>query len=202
MKSLEVKTSTNETFIGAYDIENNKLCEDLIIFFENNKELQKHGRVAGGVDTKIKKTTDITIYPYQLKDEKFSIFNEYFNLLKQCYEIYKETYPFLKTFANQMTVGSFNLQKYNAGDHFARLHSERTSLDNIHRLFAWMTYLNDVEDGGTTNFNYFDIKIKPKIGKTLIWPAEWTHAHTGDLLKEGKKYIITGWIQFFNKNDK
>ncbi|GIS66316.1 MAG: hypothetical protein CM1200mP5_1000 [Candidatus Pelagibacterales bacterium] len=46
-----------------------------------------------------------------------------------------------------------------------------------------MTYLNNVEDGGTTNFEYYDIKVKPEIGKTLIWPAEWTHAHTGSILK-------------------
>ena len=32
--------------------------------------------------------------------------------------------------------------------------------------------------------------------KTLIWPAEWTHAHSGEILKFGKKYIITGWMCF------
>jgi prolyl 4-hydroxylase len=34
----------------------------------------------------------------------------------------------------------------------------------------------------------------PKSGKTLIWPAEWTHAHYGSILKKNEKYIITGWI--------
>ena len=93
-------------------------------------------------------------------------------------------------------VPSFNIQKYSRGDHFASLHSERTSLDTLHRLFAWMTYLNDVDDGGQTNFSHYGIKIKPQIGKTLIWPAEWTHAHTGEVLKSGTKYIVTGWIHF------
>ena len=49
------------------------------------------------------------------------------------------------------------------------------------------------------NFGFsklFGIKIKPEIGKTLIWPAEWTHAHTGEILKGGTKYIITGWMNF------
>ena len=76
------------------------------------------------------------------------------------------------------------------------IRDRRTSLQNLHRLFAWMTYLNDVDDGGTTDFDYFGIKIKPEIGKTMIWPAEWTHAHTGSILKSGKKYIITGWMHF------
>ena len=66
----------------------------------------------------------------------------------------------------------------------------------MHRVFAWMTYLNDVEDGGETYFDHFNLKIKPTIGKTLIWPAEWTHAHRGEVLNKGKKFIITGWMQF------
>jgi len=56
--------------------------------------------------------------------------------------------------------------------------------------------LNDVDDGGETNFKHYGIKIKPETGKTLIWPAEWTHAHTGEILKSGKKYMITGWMHF------
>ena len=69
-------------------------------------------------------------------------------------------------------------------------------MSSIHRIFAWMTYLNDVDDGGTTDFDYYKVKVKPKMGKTLIWPAEWTHAHRGTVLKGGKKYIITGWLHF------
>ena len=43
------------------------------------------------------------------------------------------------------------------------------------------------------------LKIKPQKGKTLIWPAEWTHAHSGEVLNSGVKYIITGWMHFPRK---
>ncbi len=33
-------------------------------------------------------------------------------------------------------------------------------------------------------------------GKTLIWPAEWTHAHKGEVLQSGLKYIVTGWMHY------
>ena len=49
---------------------------------------------------------------------------------------------------------------------------------------------------GTTDFDHYGLKIKPEQNKTLIWPAEWTHAHTGSVLKSGTKYIITGWFDF------
>ena len=50
--------------------------------------------------------------------------------------------------------------------------------------------------GGTTDFDSYRIKVKPEQGKTLIWPAEWPHAHYGSILKSGEKFIITGWIDF------
>ena len=196
MKKIDITNNKNPNFIGAYNIENDSLCEKIVSFFEENKDLQSQGAVGDGVDEKIKKSTDITIYPNNLKEEKFFLFKDYLNSLNKCYQDYRETYPFLKKFITKVDLGYFNIQKYLPGGHFAELHSERTSLQNLHRLFAWMTYLNDVDDGGTTDFDYFDIKVKPEKGKTLIWPAEWTHAHTGSILKSGKKYIITGWMHF------
>ena len=197
MKKLSTVSNKSPNFIGSWNIENDMLCNEIIKFFEDHKSMQRVGITAHGYDPKHKKTTDMTITPSNLKDEKFSLFNSYFSLLKDCFLDYRNQYPFLKhKFFNRTHIGNFNVQKYNPGDHFSNLHSERVSLDSLHRLFAWMTYLNNVDDGGTTNFEYYDIKVKPEIGKTLIWPAEWTHAHTGSILKSGTKYIITGWIQF------
>ena len=197
MKKLSTVSNKSPNFIGSWNIENDKLCNEIIQFFEENKSMQRVGITATGYDPKIKQTTDMVIQPSDLKNKKYSLFNSYFNLLKDCFLDYKNQYPFLKhRFFNRTHIGNFNVQKYNSGDHFSHLHSERVSLDSLHRLFAWMTYLNNVDDSGTTNFEYYDIKVKPEIGKTLIWPAEWTHAHTGSILKSGTKYIITGWIQF------
>ena len=61
-----------------------------------------------------------------------------------------------------------------------------------------MTYLSNVEEGGSTYFNHYDLDIKPTKGLTLLWPAEWTHSHKGNVLKSGLKYIITGWLTFPN----
>ena len=197
MKKLSTVSNKSPNFIGSWNIENDKLCDEIIKFFEENKSMQRVGITTTGYDPKLKKTTDMVIQPSDLKNKKYSLFNSYFNLLKDCFLDYRNQYPFLNhKFFNRTHIGNFNVQKYNSGDHFSQLHSERVSLDSLHRLFAWMTYLNNVDDGGTTNFEYYDIKVKPEIGKTLIWPAEWTHAHTGSILKSGTKYIITGWIQF------
>jgi len=183
-------------FIGSWDIKNEKLCKRIINFFEENESLQLTGSVTDIPDKIGKKTTDITISPNNLKDIKFKYLNEYIYQLHKCFIDYLDQWPLLKTVFDKMHVGSFKIQKYSANDHFPRIHTGRASLKSSHKVFAWMTYLNDVNDGGATNFSHYDIKIKPETGKTLIWPAEWTHAHSDESVKSGVKYIVKGWIHF------
>jgi len=196
MKTVKIN-SQHSHFIGCWNLEKNNLCEEIIKFFETNQNLQKKGISGSGkLDTNIKKTIDISISPNDLKNPKFKVFDEYISHLHECFLDYQNQWPFLKTMIKKIDIPAFNVQKYSKGDHFSHTHSERTSINTLHRLFAWMTYLNDVDDGGQTYFNHYEISIKPEIGKTLIWPAEWTHAHSGEILKSGTKYIITGWMQF------
>ena len=54
---------------------------------------------------------------------------------------------------------SFNIGRYQAGQHFQDVHCERSSMGAMHRVFAFMTYLNDVDEGGSTYFNHYDIDI-------------------------------------------
>ena len=73
---------------------------------------------------------------------------------------------------------------------------ERTGLNTLHRLLTFLTYLNDVEHGGSIYFKNYELDIQPKKGLTLIWPAEWTHTHKINEAKSGTKYIITGSLIF------
>ena len=194
MKREKIVTR-NQNFIGCWNINNPNLCLSIIEFFENNKRLHAKGSVTSGNED-AKKTTDLTIFPKDLKKVNYSIFKEYFDQLYNCYKDYQSQWPFLKENFSTLDISSFNVQKYNPGDHFSAIHCERDSV-NMHRVFAWMTYLNDIKDeNGATYYSHYEVKIKPETGKTLIWPAEWTHAHAGELLKTETKYIITGWLQF------
>ena len=195
MKRININTQQTH-FIGCWNLEDSRPCNDIIQFFKNNKNLQQQGVTSGGKNLNVKSRTDISVNPNDLKNKKFAILKRYINELHKCYLDYQNQWPFLKSMLKDIEIGRFNIGEYSAGDHFAAIHSERTSIPTLHRLFAWMTYLNDVDDGGQTNFDHYGIKIKPETGKTIIWPAEWTHAHNGEILKNGKKYIITGWMHF------
>ncbi len=190
------KGNFNPDFIGAWLIEPHSLCESIIDYYELNQTRHIQGRVAEGINLEKKDSIDLTIKPKELDLPGNQILKEYFVKLFECYKDYVSQWPFLESIAEKLEIGPFNIQRYTTGQHFRKIHTERTSLENLHRVFAFMTYLNDVKDGGSTHFSHYDLDVQPKQGLTLIWPAEWTHAHRGNILKSGTKYIITGWMNF------
>lgn len=184
-------------FIGSWCIEPILICDDLISYFELNIAKQKIGHSGSGLNPEIKDSVDISMNPKDIILPGHEAFKKYFDQLFECYKNYVEDWTFLNKISDKFEIGSFNLQRYKPGQHFKEIHTERSSLATLHRFFAFMTYLNDVEEGGSTYFSHYDLEIQPQRGLTLIWPAEWTHAHKGNILKEGSKYIITGWINIF-----
>jgi hypothetical protein len=74
-------------------------------------------------------------------------------------------------------------------------HCERNMIDFGSRVLAWSIYLNDVEEGGETEFIYQSKRFSPKAGTMLIWPAGFTHTHRGNPPLKGVKYIATGWYR-------
>ena len=61
------------------------------------------------------------------------------------------------------------------------------------RALTYLWYLNDVDEGGETEF-YNGKKIQPQQGKLLLFPSFWTHAHKANVPLSNNKYIITGFV--------
>ena len=192
---VELDVPVGPHFFGCWDSISPDICHSLLQFFEARQDLQSAGRVTGGiVNTKVKDSLDIRVEPADFEKEGYEVFGNYFTKLHECYQDYCTQWDFLNTFMDKVHIGTFNLQKYNPGGHFAEVHSERTSLTKLHRILVWMTYLNDIDEAGETEFVHYGLKVKPRAGRTLIWPAEWTHAHRGNPTVSETKYIITGWF--------
>ena len=59
-----------------------------------------------------------------------------------------------------------------------------------------LIYLNDIEDGGETEFLYQGVRVPPVKGRLIVWPAGFTHVHRGNPPLKETKYAITGWINY------
>lgn len=94
----------------------------------------------------------------------------------------------------------YNIQHYEPGRYYSVWHCENNGEKPFqHRHLAFMTYLNTVEQGGDTEFLYQKRSVAPVIGKTLVWPAYFTHTHRGSPASTDK-LIVTGWFRFFDSD--
>ena len=168
-------------------------CDYIIRFFDSNVDLQSPGTISGGSvrpDLKI----DTEIFFDGRKDHSW-VLTEY---LHPCVEEYKKEYPFIDTLSTWRWYPGYKMQRYNPGEGYTMLHWENDGPDSSssRRVLGWTIYLNDVYDGGQTEFPYQNKQIQPRTGDLIIFPAGWTHAHRGIVSKTELKYIVTGWNVF------
>ena len=98
-------------------------------------------------------------------------------------------------------AGALNVQKYvQASGGYHHWHSEiypqNASGESLHRALLFQFYLNDVAEGGETEFYYQQRKVEARAGRLIIAPAGFTHTHKGHVARSGDKYIATSWILF------
>ena len=67
---------------------------------------------------------------------------------------------------------------------------------NASRTLVFTIYLNDVEEGGETEFLHQSVRVKPETGRIVIWPAGFPYVHRGNPPISGEKYILTSWMLF------
>ena len=96
-------------------------------------------------------------------------------------------------------LGHLQAQKYPKGSgNYNYWHCEVFPMaphnEQLHRSLLFMFYLNDVEEGGETEFYYQKRAIQPKAGRMVIAPAYFTHTHRGCIPKSNDKYIVTSWV--------
>lgn len=112
-----------------------------------------------------------------------------------CYPVYLEHNPCIEIMSPHH-LGWLKLQKTMPKGGFHKFHMEAQDRGTSDRILTLMTYLNDVEQGGTTEFIQQGLQVEPKAGRTIVWPAYFTHPHRGNPPYSGAKYIITGWVSF------
>ena len=61
-------------------------------------------------------------------------------------------------------------------------------------VFLW--YLNDVTEGGETEFCDLGIKVAPRTGRLLMFPPYWMFQHAGRPPVSNDKYILSTYLMF------
>ena len=183
--------------MGAWFMDES-ICDKMLKYFYDNSQIHKEGTAYFDDKTSnnwynkdIKDSVEINI-PCNFFGKPF---DEYRNSLQIILENYIERYTYLKAVPKFNINEDYMIQTYPKGGGFKNWHAENCAPVLSKRILAFMTFLNDVPDGGTM-FRDQDIIIPAKKGLTLIWPAGFTHVHKGQITDKHEKAIVTGWYSF------
>ena len=110
--------------------------------------------------------------------------------------IYLEEVP-LKEYVEtkELEFNNMKIQKTSPGGGYHVWHVEACyTLDMLKRVLVFTVYLNDIEEGGETEFLYQNVRVKPVKGRVVIWPAYFPYVHRGNPPLKNDKYILTSWL--------
>jgi hypothetical protein len=182
--------------IGEYDNAfSAKYCNDVIEIFER---IRSYGTIQEQRGMK-RNSDDRVMYDWAPHNNMHyyhhDVCTEFFAKLHNCYLQYADKYESIKDLNSHSPKG-MSIQRTGPMQGYHIWHSESVGISTGSRLLAYTLYLNNVDEGGETEYLYQGLKIKPEQGKVVIWPAGFTHPHRGNPIYKGFKYIITGWYTY------
>jgi hypothetical protein len=189
-----------DKFIGIYDgYLTEDMCKEVVNFYERkNKMQQSFSRMASeNVSTLFKKDTTVIMDQNNL-EEWFSNFKVLFANFDIALKHYVSNSGIGEAYDNnQFQYTTMRIQKTLPTEGYHIWHVEKSSgYEYVKRIMAFTIYLNDVEEGGETEFLYQSIRVKPKTGRIVIWPSGFPFVHRGNPPISGEKYLITSWMLF------
>jgi len=177
-------------------------CEKIIHSFESNKKYHLNR----DQQRKLSNLYDEGVFPTRMEDLSIptQVINQELRVefcktfMENIFPLYISKYKLQAIIQNPLYVDDFKVQKTSPTEGFHTWHAESVYNDDkvIRRLMVYTLYLNDIEEGGETEFLLQSKRVKPKQGTVCIFPAGYTHIHRGNPPLSGEKYITTGWISF------
>lgn len=88
------------------------------------------------------------------------------------------------------------LKRYrpDAGERFQLHFDALGEVANRYLVFLW--YLNDVAEGGETEFPDLGVSVAPRTGRLLMFPPYWMFQHAGLPPRSGDKYILSTYLLY------
>tara|TARA_R100001509_G_scaffold146896_1_gene104080 strand:- start:831 stop:1436 length:606 start_codon:yes stop_codon:yes gene_type:complete len=185
-------------FIGIYDnYVSNQDCEQAIKFFNDKQKFnQTMNRVASeNADGIVKKDAQFFAEPHNVEIWSDTLKPLIFNF-DTALKHYENNTGIKNVYGNKdFSYTNFKIQKTLPSEGYHVWHIEHTTgFNNSNRILSYIIYLNDVEEGGETEFLHQSVRVKPKKNRIVIFPATFPYLHRGNPPLKGEKYIFTSWM--------
>ncbi len=195
--NVKEKTVNINNFIGVYDnyITEEECNKAIKLFEDQNKFKNTIDRISGENASVVEKQdqqyfvdhTNINVWWEDLRTMLFNFDIAWKHYIKNtgANDVYRLDFNYT----------SLKIQKTLPTQGYHVWHIEHNKgFDNEPRAFVFSIYLNDVDEGGETEFLHFSKRVKPKKGRIVIWPAGFPYVHRGNPPLASEKYILTSWM--------
>ena len=179
-----------ENYIRVYDnVLDESICKSMIEKFEINTDQQEKTILKGHRSFK-----EITLNKFD--DWKPSVDGLYETFKGRIGQYAKDVNITNIQWPIKYGFEAIRMKKYmpNNIDEFKE-HVDVGDYASARRFLVFFLYLDDNE-AGETSFTNYDIKVKPKAGRLLMFPPTWTYLHTGHKPKDKPKYIIGSYLHY------
>lgn len=181
------------------DFISEECCDEMVDWFTSNQDLHKNGSITGPIDdgfydNHVRLDFKKAIQSNPPLDHEIS--HIITSIIRDCYIEYGKIRPVPET--NQICFRDYSIRVYNENDGYFNCHIDQGPGGTVSRLFAILMYLNTVDEGGETEFPTYDIKVKPKKGRVLIFPCNYIFPHQGNTPLSEDKYLATAFINYID----
>lgn len=186
---MQALTDFIRVYDGALPLD---FCEQLVAAFETTVAHQKvNGR---GVREGLELSAWTELNVGALADEAFLGF--FLSQIDTFLERYNQDVTLSLPVPLRPKTDNLTIKRYRPGgqENFQPHFDSVDVVCNRYLVFLW--YLNDVTEGGETEFCDIGMKVAPRAGRLLMFPPYWMYQHAGLPPISSDKYILSTYLMF------
>ncbi|WP_297923110.1 2OG-Fe(II) oxygenase [Metallibacterium sp.] len=187
-----MKNSLESYVISFDDALDRGFCDQLISQFEGMKSQWYRGGAAQMVGLAESSWAELNISAFA--DDAFKGF--FLSLIDKYLSEYNNRLKLTRSVPLRPRYEDLRMKKYSVAtnDKF-QPHFDSTDIHPL-RYLVFLWYLNDVVDGGETEFCDLGIRVQARAGRLLMFPPYWMYQHAGLPPLSNDKYILSTYLLF------
>jgi len=162
-------------------------CADVVKLFETDKSAQQRNgaNIRPGLSESSWLEMDVS------HCQQLNLRNMIVNCLRHYKSRYEKDCGIRPALPEPSDLAPLIIKRYDPGgsDKFQPHFDAISEVSNRYLVFLW--YLNDVDQGGETEFMDLGVSSVPRAGKLLMFPPYWMYRHAGQVPVSGSKYILS-----------
>lgn len=120
----------------------------------------------------------------------------FFEQIGKYLKIYNSRLPMTLQVPESPYLEELRIKRYRAGhDEGFQPHFDAAD-EKCKRFMVFLWYLNDVQEGGQTEFCDLGMKVDARTGRLLMFPPFWMFQHAGLRPISNDKYIVSTYMLF------